>query len=156
MILEPDKRQGIVLINKKNYYNSLERLFSHKIRFEVANDDPTLRNISAVQNYLNLLVSRGETTKEQKKEMRPKFSQIGRVHDLPKKHNHFATLPSFRPIMDTTNTPHYGIDQFLVNSLNLLIQNEYSVKNSFEAVKKIHKILLELVDSKILHDITFY
>ena len=57
MILKPDKGQGIVLINKSDYYNSIEQLISDKSRFEVVNEDPTLRNLSKVQNSLNSLFS---------------------------------------------------------------------------------------------------
>ena len=64
MILKPDKGQGIVLINKSDYYNSIEQLISDKSRFEVVNEDPTLRNLSKVQNSLNSLFSWGETTEE--------------------------------------------------------------------------------------------
>ena len=57
MILKPDKGQGIVLINKSDYYNSIDQLISDKSRFEVVNEDPTLRNLSKVQNSLNSLFS---------------------------------------------------------------------------------------------------
>ena len=64
MILKPDIGQGITLINKSDYYNLIERLISDKSRFEVVNEDPTLHNLSKVQNYFNSLFSRGETTEE--------------------------------------------------------------------------------------------
>ena len=141
MILEPEKRRNVVLINKTDYYNSLERLFFDKTKFEFGNDDPILSNLSTTENYLQLLFSRGEITKEQKKEMRPKFSQIGLSQ-----FSHFDTLPSFRPIADTTNSPHYGIGQFLAKLLNPLTQNENSDEDSFETVKVIHKNPDELFD----------
>ena len=45
MIMKRDKGQGILLVNINDYYNSLEPLFSDKMKFQVANDDPTLRNL---------------------------------------------------------------------------------------------------------------
>ena len=60
MILKSHKGQGTVLINKNDYYNSLERLFSDKNTFEVVNEVLTLRNLSRVQNYVNSFFSRGE------------------------------------------------------------------------------------------------
>ena len=115
-------------------------LFSDKSKFKVVNEDPTLRNLSTVQNYLNNLFSRGEITEEQKKEMRLKFSHIVRAHGLPKIHKQLDRTPSFLPIVDTRNTLHYEIGQFLAKLLNILTQNEYTVKDSFEEVDKIHKI----------------
>ena len=44
MILKPDKEQGIVLINKTDYYGSLERLFCDKTKFQVLENGPTLTN----------------------------------------------------------------------------------------------------------------
>ena len=72
---------------------------------------------------------RGEITKDEKKQMRPKFVQIGRAHGLPKIHKEFSKVPSFRPIVDTTNTPHYGVGKLLTSLLNPLTQNEYKVKH---------------------------
>ena len=43
MILKPDKGQGIVLINTADYYQSLERLFGDRKKFEVL--DPTLTKV---------------------------------------------------------------------------------------------------------------
>ena len=80
MILKPDKAQGIGIINKKDYFQSLNRLFNDKTRFDILDEDPTLRNLNMIQNYLNTLYKRGEMTEVQEKLMRPKFGQIGRAH----------------------------------------------------------------------------
>ena len=115
----------------------MERLFSDQRKFKVLNEDPTIRNLRTVQNYLNTLCNRGEITELEKKEMCPKFAQIVRTHGLPKIHKSSDMLPSFRPIVDTTNTPHYGIGKYLSSLLNPLTYNDYSVKDTFEAVNKI-------------------
>ena len=46
----------------------------------------------------------------------------------------------FRPIVDTTSTPHYGIGKYLSSLLNPLTINNYSIEDSFEAVKHIKAI----------------
>ena len=71
IVLKPDKGQGIVLINRSNYFDSLEQLSSDKLTFEVVNDDLTSRKFSTVQNYLDLLFSQREINKEQKNERLP-------------------------------------------------------------------------------------
>ena len=58
----------------------MERLFLHQRKFKVLNEDPTIRNLRTVQKYLNTLYNRGKTTKLEKKQMRPKFPQISRLH----------------------------------------------------------------------------
>ena len=55
LILKPDKGQGIVLIDKTDYYNSTESLFNDTSKFTLLKEDPTLRNLSTVQTYHNTL-----------------------------------------------------------------------------------------------------
>ena len=102
MILKPDKGQGIVLINKDEYNRSLEKVFNNKKKFKVLQEDPTLRNLSTVQSYLNTLLNRNEISEDIKKKMRPVSAQISRAHRLLKIHKEFTNIPRFRPIIDTT------------------------------------------------------
>ena len=55
LILKPDKGQGIVLIDKTGYYNSMERLFNDTRKFTLLQEGPTLRILTTVQTYLNTL-----------------------------------------------------------------------------------------------------
>ena len=146
MILKPDKGQGIVLINERDYYNLLVGLCCDKTKFQVLENDPTLTNHKTVQTYIQTLFKHGEITEKEKKEMRPKASQVERAQGLPEIHKSYNTLPSFRPIVDTTNTPHYGVGKFLTRLLSPLTQNESSVKDSFEAVDRIRSVPPELFD----------
>ena len=52
----------------------MERLFSDQRKFKVLYEDPTIRNLRTVQNYLNTLYNRGEITELEKKEMHPRFA----------------------------------------------------------------------------------
>ena len=63
------------------------------MKIEVVIDYLTLRNLSTVPNYLNLLFSGGNITEEQKEEMRQKFFQLESAHDFPKIHKNFDILP---------------------------------------------------------------
>ena len=58
LILKPDKGQGIVLTDKTDYYNFMERLFNDTSKFTLVHEDPTLRNLSTIQTYLNTLRKR--------------------------------------------------------------------------------------------------
>ena len=78
--------------------------------------------------------------------MRPKFAQIARAHGLPKTDKPFEHLPKFRPIINTTNTPYYGISKLLSNLLNPLTENQCVVKDSFTAANKIWETPSELYD----------
>ena len=78
--------------------------------------------------------------------MRSKFAQIGRRHGLPKTHKKFEDLPPFQPIVDTSNTPYYGIAKFLANLSNPFTLNDFTVKDSFDAANKIQQIPKKLFD----------
>ena len=95
LILKPDKGQGIVLIDKTGYYNSMERLFNDTRKFTLLQEDPTLRNLSTVETYLNTLHKRNEINIEDKNLMRPKFAQIGCAHGLRKIHKGYQNIPPF-------------------------------------------------------------
>ena len=93
-----------------------------------------------MQRYLHGLFCKGEISEEEKKGMRPMAAQLGRAHGLPKIHKEFDTIPEFRPIIDTTGTPYYEVGKFLAKLLNPLTMNEFSLKDSFDATKRIQNI----------------
>ena len=65
---------------------------------------------------------------------------------MPKTHKSFKDLPAFRPIVDTTTTPHYNVGKFLSSLLNPLTVNDYSLRDSFYAVSGIKTIPHSLFD----------
>ena len=66
--------------------------------------------------------------------------QLGCAHGLPKAHKAYANLRSYRPIFDTTCTPYYNIGKFLSSLLQPLTHNDYNLKDSVDAVKRIRLI----------------
>ena len=78
MILKPDKGQEIVLINKTDYYQSLERLFGDMMKFQVLDHDSTLISLVTIRNYIQIIYKRGEINEAEMKEMRPKSAQVER------------------------------------------------------------------------------
>ena len=86
------------------------------------------------------MLKRGEISESEVKEICPKFAHIGRTNALPKTHKKFTNIPPFRPIIDTSNTPHYKMGKFLANMLISLTQNSHSVKDSFETASRIQNI----------------
>ena len=102
--------------------------------------------MKTLQSYLNTLHKRNELTKEEYNAMRPKNGKLARAHVLPKIHKENSNIPKFRPIVDTTGTPHYSAGKFLTNLLNPLSMNEFTLKDSFDAVNKVKSIPLHLFE----------
>ena len=67
-------------------------------------------------------------------------NQPARVHGLPKMHKTFTNISKFRPIIDTTGTSHYLAGKCLAQLLYPLTNNEFTLKDSFEAINRIQDI----------------
>ena len=112
----------------------MKKLFSDRSKFKVIQKDPTLTQLKIAQNYVNTMFKRNKISEEEKKQLRPMAAQLRRAHRLPKMRKAYANLPSFRPIIDTTGTPYYNIGKFLSSLLQPLTQNDYNLKDPFDAV----------------------
>ena len=88
-ILKPDKGNGIVLLDIKDYSNSVEHLFKDPIKFQILDTDPTVTRMKSLQSYLRTLLKRNEITKAEFNMMRPKNAKPARAHGLPKIHKEF-------------------------------------------------------------------
>ena len=92
-------------------------LIERSFRFYL-DHNATLTNLATICNYIQTIYKGGEINEAEMKEMRPKAAQVGRVHGLSKIHKKYTDLPSFRPIIDTINTPHNGAGKFLTRLLH--------------------------------------
>ena len=145
-ILKPDKGNGVVVLKRTDYINSLNSIFNNPSKFIKLDNDPTFTRLTTLQNYLSTLRNRGEISETEYKFLRPKSASFGRAHGLPKIHKHFDNLPSFRPIVYTTTTPHYNTGKYLASLLNPLTLNHFHLTDSFAAVSAIKAIPQHLFD----------
>ena len=107
LIMKPDKGNGIVLLNKEDYTNSMENLFTNETKFKQLDSDPAITRLSSLESYLRKLKNINEITETQFKVMRPQTACTAKAPGLPKIHKHFNNLASFRPIIYTTGSAHY-------------------------------------------------
>ena len=142
--MKPDKGNRIVLLNKEDYTNSMENLFSDKNRFKQLDSDPTITRLSCLQSYLRKLKNNNEITEGKFKAMRPQNARPAKASGLPKIYQQFDNLPSFRPIIDTAGSAHYLTAKFLANLLKPLTTNQFTFDDSFDAARKIKSIPKEL------------
>ena len=143
-ILKPNKGNGVVLIKKDDDKICITTLFSDTTKFKTVSKDNTLTQLTTLQNYLRKIYNRNEITKDQYDDIRPISTKPARAHGLPKIHKTFDSLPSFRPIIDTTGTAHQPLAKSLTKLLNPVTTNEFTVKDSFDAATYINNILHNL------------
>ena len=141
------KPNGVVLLNNKDYTTSVGSLFKDTKKFKSLESDPTIMRMKTLQSYLSTLHKWNELTKEEYHMMRPKNGKLARAHGLSKTHKEYNNTRKFRPIVDSTGTPHYSAGKFLTNLLNPLAVNEYKLKDSFDAVNKIQNMPPPLFDN---------
>ena len=144
--MKPYKGQCIVLVNRVDCYNFKEKLFIDTSRFQLLDNHPTLQNLSTVQSYFSKLYNRPEITLEGKNAIRLIFAQVEQAPILPKILKNYYHFPTIHPIIDTTNTAHYGIVKFSSSLFNPLTENEFIIKNSFKAAYRIQITPTELFD----------
>ena len=51
-ITKPDKGNGVVILDRKPYNNSIEEIISDTSKFEKRNEDPTLKLEASLQRFL--------------------------------------------------------------------------------------------------------
>ena len=94
VILKPDKGEGVVRINKTEYKNSMESLFSDRKRFHITKEDLTTSRLASVQKYLRKLLKNKEVDGATFQLVRPKAAKPARAHRLPKIHKKFDKASS--------------------------------------------------------------
>ena len=134
VLLNPDKGNGVVLLDKTDYKDSLGHLFSDRTKFRTLDEDPTNSRLATLQNFLRTLRKRNEIDENEFKAMFPDNAKIGRAHGTAKIHKEYERIPPLRPIVDTI------VGKYITMMLNPLTQNEYSLKDSFQAAEKINSI----------------
>ena len=115
-------------------------LFSNPKKFKELHIDPSLTQVSSLQIYLRTIHNHNKIDDETYKNIRPQSTRPARAHGLPKTHKPFDNLPSFRPIIDTTGTAYQLVAKYLSSLLNPLTHNEFKLRDSFDAVSRIHRL----------------
>ena len=140
VLLSPDKGNGVVLLDKADYTESLDQLFADRSKFRILAEDPTNTRFNSIKDFLRKLKKRGEIDEQEYKLMFPGNAKMGRAHGTAKVHKDFERIPPLRPIVDTIGSTHYGVGKFITKLLNPLTINDYSLKDSFEAAARISAI----------------
>ena len=152
VILKPGKGNGAVLVRTIDYYDAVENLFSNPSKFKQIYNYPTPTHLTSLQRHLKELNKRGELPDAVYNTIRPKHAKIARAHGLPKVHKAFDDIPFLRPIIDTICTTHSSVGKYLSEVLYPLTQNQFSLKDLFDAANRINSILPEV---KNCNDLVF-
>ena len=143
IILRPDKGNGVVVLDKVVYNNTISDLLSDSSKFKKLQSDLTQRREGQLQRYLRKLKKQGLLSTDTYRDIYPTGSQPARLYGLPKLHkvkDPSSTTPTFRPIVSSINTYNYNLAKYLCSLLKPHISSEFCATDTFSFVREIQDI----------------
>ena len=118
----------------------MEQLFKDQTKYKMLKKDPTITGMTILQNCLQNVCNKGEISKSEVDQMRPKNEIPTRAHGLLEIHKTFINIPKLRTIIDTTGSNHDLVEQYIAQLFYPMKNNEFTLKDSFEVVNHIQDI----------------
>ena len=140
MILRPDKGNDVVIMNRKDYICGMNNIINDRSKFKLLTEDPTSLREGQLQRFLGKLKNEGFFNDDVYKSVYPTDSRPTRIHDLPKLHKIFHSVPAFRPILSSIGTCNYQLAKFLGKLLDDVIPNDHSTKYTFSFVEELKTV----------------
>ena len=139
VIVKPDKGNGVIVLDKISYIESLRALLSDESKFKKSLGDETIKRQGSLQRFLLALKKGGffdETTYDN---IYPHGSLPARLYGLPKIHKivQEGEMPPSRPIVSSIGSCNYKLAKFLGNMLRPYICTDFSCSDTFSFVKEI-------------------
>ena len=138
VILRPDKGNGIVIMNRKDYICGMNNIINDRSKFKLLTEDPTSLREGQLKRFLRKLKNEGFFN-DVYKSVYPMGSRPARMYSLPKLHKMFDSVPAFRPILSSIGTYNYQLTKFLVKLLDDVILNHHSTKDTFSLLKNLKR-----------------
>ena len=139
VITKPDKGNGVVILDRKLYDNTIQELISDTSKFEKLNEDPNLKREASLQRFLHKLKQKNFFNENEFDKLYPSGSAPARIYGTPKmlKFSPSDSFPKLRPIVSSIGTFNYNLARFLCDLLSPLVPNYYSCKDTFSFVSQI-------------------
>ena len=150
-VCKMDKGNGVVVLNKTDYFNKLDKIVLDKNRFEEINynlNSHSTKNcklapwiiqenkvIYYCRNYIKHLVDQKTYYK-----IYPRGSQPGKLYGVVKTHKDNYPM---RPVLSAVNTPEYNLAKWLEKQIKGCLHDTFSVSSSTEFANKISKVKIK-------------
>ncbi|CAI2738933.1 unnamed protein product [Dicrocoelium dendriticum] len=138
VLSRPDKGTGVVLLDKEDYINKLEKVLSDESKFSrmIGEKDQTERIENQIIKSLRDLRNNGHISNTLYDSLKPSGTNVPRLYGLPKIHKTGVPL---RPILSMVNSPYHAVAQWLVEILEPVRQRltHYSLRDTFHFIESI-------------------
>ena len=134
VITKPDKGRGVVVLNKTDYIEKMNVILSDKSKFEETLKDPIKINNSIEDKLNNFIAKLKRNNIHSLNQFSVSGTSPGILYGSPKIHK---TNTPLRPILAAYNTTTYKLAKFIVNDLNKISSNEYTVRDSFHFIDEV-------------------
>ena len=137
--MQPNKGNGVAILDQKLYNNAIEEIISDTSKFEKLNEDPTLKREASLQRFLCKLKQKNFFNEIEYDKLYPSGSAPARIYGTPKMHKFSSSdsFPKLRPIVSSIGTFDYNLARFLCDLLSPLVPNDYSCKDVFPFASQI-------------------
>jgi len=136
-----DKGNITVALNRTDYINELEKIFSDKDTYELIKKDPIIKLTNETRCLLAGWKSKGYISKSSYYSIYCSDGTIPRAYGLPKVHKPGFT---FRVIISSIDSPTYKLAYFLHKIIsNNIMKPPSRVENSFQLIKELKGINID-------------
>ena len=139
VITKPDEGNGVVILDRKLYNDTIQKLISDTSQFEKLSENPILKREASLQRFLHMLKQKNFFNENEYDKLYPSGSAPARIYGTLKMHK-FSSIDSFpklRPIVSSRDTFNYNLVRFLCDLLSPLVPNDYSCKDTFSFVSQV-------------------
>ena len=130
-ICRPDKGRGVVIVDKEVYINKMESLLNDTTKFKLIDNNILIHTLRQ-EDKLNRLITKFKKlnliSDSTASTLTASGTCPGVMYGLPKTHK--QNCP-FRPIISSCKSTNYNLAKYLNVKLSKLIQDEHSIKNSY-------------------------
>ena len=133
VITKPDKGNGVVILDRKLYNNTIEEIISDTSKFEKLSEGPILKREASLKRFRKLKQKNFFNEIEYDK-LHPSGSAPARIYGTSKMHK--FSFPKLRPIVSSIGTFNHNLARSLCDLLSPLVPNDYSCKDTFSFVSQ--------------------
>ena len=140
VITKPNKGDGVVILDRKPYDNTIQEIISDTFNFEKLYENPTLKRETSLQRFLRKLKQKNFFNENQYDKLYPSAFAPAGVYGTPKMHKFSSsnTFPKLCLIISTIGTFKYDLARFLCDPLSPVVPDDYTCKDTISFVSQIN------------------